>query len=182
MKCTRHEWRKTGFNKMFDIAKDEHCKKCGIKKGNEFNTIKFKKLFDNAIIPDYMTDGAVGFDIHSLIELAIAPGGVGLITTGLEVEVPKGSELTIRQRSGLSKNYPNYISIGIGTIDQDYRGEIMVPVTNNNEFHNFEIKIGDRIAQGIVSPIIKCVIEEVDDLSETKRGKGGFGSTGGTTK
>jgi dUTP pyrophosphatase len=180
MVCTKHVWKGTTFNPSFNNY--DYCGECGIKRGDEYNTLKFKKLSKNAIIPQYMTEGSVGFDIHSLIDMILAPGGVGTITTGLAVEIPCGSELTIRQRSGLSKNYSNYIAIGIGTIDQDYRGEIMIPVVNNNEFHSFEIKIGDRIAQGIISPIIKCVIEEVDKLSDTERGEGGFGSTGGVTK
>jgi len=178
--CTKHEWKSTNFNKSF--CNYEYCGECGIRRGDDCNTIKFKKLNDSAIIPQYMTKGSVGFDIHSTIDMVIAPTAVGMITTGLAVEIPTGSELTIRQRSGLSKEYPNYIAIGIGTIDQDYRGEIMIPIANNNRFHNFEIKIGDRIAQGIVSPIIRCVIEEVDELSKTDRGEGGFGSTGGVTK
>jgi dUTP pyrophosphatase len=182
LKCTKHIWKRNNFNPSIEGSKKEFCINCGIERGNKYNTIKFKKLTDNAIIPQYMTDGSVGFDIFSNMEVVIAPTACGMITTGIAVEIPKNSEMTIRQRSGLSKKYPNYIAIGIGTIDQDYRGEIMIPIVNNNKFENFEIKIGDRIAQGIVSPIIKCVIEEVDKLSNTKRGTGGFGSTGGNTK
>ena len=104
-----------------------------------------------------------------------------MVSTALQVEIPKNSELTIRQRSGLSKTFPNYIAIGIGTIDTDYRGQILIPVINNSTI-DFIISKGMRIAQGIVSPIIRCVIEEVDKLSETDRGEGGFGSTGGVTK
>lgn len=180
MICTKHKWKNTQYHKSFNNY--EYCGECGIKRGDKFNTIKFKKLSDDAIIPQYMTDGAVGFDIYSTISFVLAVEGTGIVTTGIAVEIPKGSELTIRQRSGLSKTYPNYIAIGIGTIDQDYRGEIIIPVVNNNSMHMFKINIGDRIAQGIVSPVIKCVIEEVDELSDTTRGEGGFGSTGGTTK
>jgi len=180
MKCTKHVWKSTQFNKSFN--NHEYCVECGVRKGDDCNTIKFKKLSDNAIIPQYMTEGAVGFDIYSNISFILAPQGKGVVTTGLAVQIPCNSELTIRQRSGLSKQYPNYIAIGIGTIDQDYRGEILIPVVNNNPMDMFKINIGDRIAQGIVSPIIRCVIEEVDQLSDTARGKGGFGSTGGVTK
>jgi len=129
-----------------------------------------------------MTEGSVGFDIFANNSFILAPEGQGIVTTGLAVEIPYDSELTIRQRSGLSKIYPNYIAIGIGTIDQDYRGEIMIPIVNNHKMVHFEIKKGDRIAQGIVSPIIRCIVEEVDELSKTERGTGGFGSTGGTIK
>ena len=180
MKCTKHDWKTTQFNKSFKNF--EYCANCKITRGGDWNTIKFKKLRDDAIIPEYMTTGAVGFDIYSNISFVLAPEGTGIVTTGLSVQIPCNSELTIRQRSGLSKLYPNYIAIGIGTIDQDYRGEIQIPVINNNPMGMFKINIGDRIAQGIVSPIVKCVIEEVDELSDTERGEGGFGSTGGVTK
>ena len=180
MKCTKHVWKSTQFNKSFN--NHEYCGECGIRKGDECNTIKFKKLSDDAIIPQYMTEGSVGFDIYSTNSFVLEPQGSGMVTTGLSVQIPTNTELTIRQRSGLSKLHPNYIAIGIGTIDQDYRGEIMIPVINHNPGTAFIINVGDRIAQGIVSPIIRCVIEEVDELSDTARGKGGFGSTGGVTK
>lgn len=179
MKCSRHDWKSTQFNKSF--YNYEYCSICKVPRGNEFNTIKFKKLSDDAIIPEYMTEGAVGFDIYSTISFILACEGVGTVTTGLAVQIPTNTELTIRQRSGLSKVYPNYIAIGIGTIDQDYRGEIMIPVVNNNPMDSFVINVGDRIAQGIVSPIVRCIVEEVDELTDTIRGEGGFGSTGGVT-
>ena len=140
--------------------------------------IKFKKLRENAIIPKYMTDGSVGFDICAANNMTLAPQGVGIVNTGIAVQIPENTELTIRQRSGLSIRYPNYIEICIGTIDFDYRGEILVPVINNNPSFNFVIKAGDRIAQAILSPIIRAEIEEVDELDDTGRGAGGFGSTG----
>lgn len=178
MKCSRHKWKSTQFNKSFHNY--EYCGECGIQKGDEFNTIRFKKLTDNAIIPEYMTEGAVGFDICSIISFTLKPQVTGLVSTGLAVQIPNNTELTIRQRSGLSKTFANYIAIGIGTIDQDYRGQILIPVVNNSTI-DFIISKGMRIAQGIVSPIVRCVIEEVDKLSYTERGEGGFGSTGGTT-
>jgi dUTP pyrophosphatase len=179
MNCSKHKWKSTKYHKSFNNY--EFCDYCKIVRGDEFNTIKFKKLDDTAIIPEYMTDGAAGFDIHAYNEFKIPPQGTGIVSTQLAVEIPKMSELTIRQRSGLSKTYPNYIAIGIGTIDQDYRGQILIPVVNNSTI-DLIISKGMRIAQGIVSPIIRCVIEEVDELSETTRGEKGFGSTGGTTK
>lgn len=179
MKCTKHDWKSTQFNKSFHNY--EYCYICKIKRGDEFNTIKFKKLSDDAVIPQYMTEGAVGFDIYSTISIALKPQKTGMVSTGLAVQIPINTELTIRQRSGLSKTFPNYIAIGIGTIDTDYRGQILIPVVNNSTME-FNITKGMRIAQGIVSPIVKCVIEEVDELSDTVRGEGGFGSTGGITK
>jgi dUTP pyrophosphatase len=179
MKCSKHDWKSTQFNKSFHNY--EYCCICKIKRGNEFNTIKFKKLSDDATIPQYMTDGAVGFDIYSTISITLKPQKTGMVSTGLAVQIPANTELTIRQRSGLSKIFPNYIAIGIGTIDTDYRGEILIPVVNNSTME-FNISKGTRIAQGIVSPIVRCVIEEADKLSDTVRGEGGFGSTGGITK
>lgn len=141
--------------------------------------IKFKKLYEDVNLPKYATDGSVGFDIESYSSMTLAPEGVGFISTGLAVQIPENTELTIRQRSGISKEYPNYISIGIGTIDWDYRGEIMIPVINNNPFENFIIDKGVRIAQAILSPVIRAELELVEELDmNTERGTGGFGHTG----
>jgi dUTP pyrophosphatase len=141
--------------------------------------LKITKVLPNAIIPKYATDGSVGFDLHACDDMSLYPGDIRMVHTGLVVEVPEGFEMQIRQRSGLSLKFPNYIAIGVGTIDQDYRGEIMIPVMNNNNLGTFfEIREGDRIAQAIISPIIQVEIEEVDMLTSTERGDGGFGSTG----
>jgi len=179
MICTKHDWKSTQFNKSF--YNYEYCSICKIPRGDESNTLKFKKMYMDVIIPQYQTKGSVGFDIHAYNEFSLPPQGWGVVTTGLKVQIPCDSEMTIRQRSGLSKSFPNYIAIGIGTIDTDYRGQIMIPVVNNSTI-DFVISKGMRIAQGIVSPIIRCIVEEVDELSDTERGEGGFGSTGGTTK
>lgn len=140
--------------------------------------LKWKKLHKDAIIPKYMTQGSVGFDLYSIEDKLIFYGGKPkFVRTGLAVEIPHGHQMTVRQRSGLSLRFPNYIAIGVGTIDFDYRGELKVPVMNHN---NFVIKIhkGDRIAQGIISPIVQCLMFEVNKLSDTDRGTGGFGHTG----
>ena len=139
--------------------------------------VKIKKLEYNAIIPKYMTNGAVAFDIHSLRSICLWPDEQEIIYTGIAVDVPQGYELQIRQRSGLSIKYPNYIVIGVGTIDQDYRNEIMVPIINRSK-NNWLITEGDRIAQAILSPIVIANFIEVEELSETERGINGFGSTG----
>jgi len=101
-----------------------------------------------------------------------------MVNTGIAVRIPDGYEMTVRQRSGLSKLFPNYIAIGIGTIDIGYVGEIIVPIVNNTKDKNFIINIGDRIAQGIVSPVLNPEIVEVNELIPTERGSNGFGSTG----
>lgn len=140
--------------------------------------LKFKKLDPDAVLPKYMTPGAVGFDLFSISEFQLECGGRTMARTGLAVEVPEGYELQIRARSGLSVNFPNYFSIGVGTIDQDYRGELTVPIYNHDPFYHMVIKKGDRIAQAILNAIEKPEILEVEELSETERGEGGFGSTG----
>ena len=140
--------------------------------------IKFKKMYDDVIIPQYMTDGSVGFDIHAYNEFTLGYNKMGMVSTGLRVQIPENTELTVRQRSGLSWTYPNYIAIGIGTIDFDYRGQIMIPIVNNQPKMDFIITKGMRIAQCILSPIIQAVIQLTDNLDETERNEGGFGSTG----
>ncbi len=140
--------------------------------------ICFKKLRPDAITPKYMTKGAVAFDISSVEYCILDPGDKAFIHTGLAFQVPEGYEMTVRQRSGISLKFPNYITIGVGTIDTDYRGEIMIPVKNNNPVETFSIVKGLRLAQCVVSPIEQCKIVEVDELDETVRGSGGFGHTG----
>jgi dUTP pyrophosphatase len=140
--------------------------------------LKVMKLHPKAVIPKYQTRYSSGFDVHSIEDVTFAPGGTGLVRTGLAFELPCSTELQVRQRSGISLRYPNYINNAPGTIDEDYRGELIILINNNNMFDNFTIHIGDRIAQCIVSPVIRGVIEEVKELPETERGDGGFGHTG----
>ena len=139
--------------------------------------IKIKKLHKDAKIPKYMTDGSAGFDFYSIEEAEIFPGQIKNIHTGLSVQIPENTVLDVRQRGGFSLLFPNYISIGVGTVDSDYRGEVMIPVVNNTKGIMKIIK-GQRIAQGVLTPVIKAQIKEVRKLDETKRGTGGFGHTG----
>ena len=139
--------------------------------------LKIKKLNREAIIPAYQTSLAAGFDLHSIQDCVIKPMERKLIKTGLAFEIEEGYEVQIRPRSGLAFKYGVSVLNSPGTIDADYRGEIMVLLINlGNE--EFEIKKGDRIAQAVVVPVIQAEFEEVDKLSDTERGKGGFGSTG----
>ena len=139
--------------------------------------LKIKKLNREAIIPAYQTSLAAGFDLHSIQDCVIKPMERKLIKTGLAFEIEEGYEVQIRPRSGLAFKYGVSVLNSPGTIDADYRGEIMVLLINlGNE--EFEIKKGDRIAQAVVAPVIQAEFEEVDKLSDTERGKGGFGSTG----
>lgn len=144
--------------------------------------IKIKKIDEKAVIPKYATKGSVAFDLHALINndsgsIRLHPGHNFMIKTGLAFEIPKGYEMQVRQRSGISVKYPNYIAIGTGTIDQDYRGEIMIPVVNNSK-SLFYINTGMRLAQAIISPVMIANFMIVDELEKTKRGAGGFGHTG----
>lgn len=140
--------------------------------------MKIMKVRDNAIIPTYATTGSVGMDLYSVDEFFMVPKGQALVHTGIAMEIPEGYEVQIRQRSGISVNFPNYIKIGVGTIDWDYRGEIIIPVKNNSDHDMFRILEGMRIAQAIVAPVVRVEIEEVKELSETGRASGGFGHTG----
>ena len=141
--------------------------------------VLIKKLHPAVKLPVYETDGASGMDLMAFIKetIIVKPKTSSLIPTGLSVAFEKNYEIQIRPRSGLAIN--NNISVlnTPGTIDSDYRGEIKVIIYNhgNNEFI---VNNDDRIAQMILTPIVKMNLEETNNLPETIRGKGGFGSTG----
>ncbi len=144
--------------------------------------LKLKRL-DNAKdipLPGYMTEGAVGMDIYAAVEsdIILEPGQRALIPTGICIELPEGFEAQIRPRSGLAIKYGIGMLNSPGTIDPDYRGEIKVILINLGE-RPFRIKKGDRIAQMVISRVVKADISEVDELSPTDRGEKGFGHTGG---
>ncbi|QCT94447.1 dUTP diphosphatase [Caminibacter mediatlanticus TB-2] len=139
--------------------------------------LKVKKLKNDAILPKYQTDEAAGFDLHSIENVVIKVGERKLISTGLAFEIEKGFEAQIRPRSGLAFKYGITVLNSPGTIDSDYRGEIKVLLINLGE-EDFEIKKGDRISQVVIAPVIQAEIIEVEILSNTQRGSGGFGSTG----
>jgi len=141
-------------------------------------TVKFKKLRPDAAIPSYKTAGAAGFDLSSAEDELVYPGQTMLIKTGLAVEVPPGYELQIRPRSGVSLNTPLINKNTIGTIDSDYRGEIGI-VVHNLGIKPWPIMKGERIAQGVIKAVPEVEIVEALFLSDTERGAGGFGSTGG---
>ncbi len=142
--------------------------------------IKFRKVREDARVPEYKTEGAACADLYAVIDrwdyTYIQPSGTEVIPTGLEVEVPEGYELQIRARSGLASQ-GIILSNGVGTIDSDYRGEVGVILTNTSP-NVVRINTGDRVAQCCLSPITRIGFEEVEELSETKRGVGGYGSTG----
>ena len=141
--------------------------------------VLIKKLSHNAKIPIYKTDGSSGMDLMALIEnkITIAPYKSALIPTGLSVAIPDDTEIQIRPRSGLAAKSNITVLNTPGTVDSDYRGELKVILFNNGE-KDFIVNNGDRIAQMVLMPILKVEFEEVNELPETIRGSGGFGSTG----
>ncbi len=140
--------------------------------------LKVKKLNIDAHLPEYATEGSAGMDFKALHNYDIYPGDNPVaVQTGIAVELPPGYEMRIQPRSGLSLLHPNYISNSPGCIDADYRGEVCILVVNKG-WDLWRIKAGDKIAQGIVSKVKRCVIREVEELSMTERGDGGMGSTG----
>ena len=141
--------------------------------------ILVKKLDPSIELPAYKTEGASGMDLMAFIKepINISPNSSYLVPTGLSVAISENYEIQIRPRSGLAAK--NNISVlnTPGTIDSDYRGEIKVIIFNHSK-QNFIINNGDRIAQMILNPILKMELEETDNLPDTVRGEGGFGSTG----
>ena len=141
--------------------------------------ILIKRLSKDVLLPKYETDGSSGMDLAAYLEdeILIKPGKTAIIPTGLSVSVPNSFEIQIRPRSGLAAK--NQISVlnTPGTIDADYRGELKVILINHSE-KIFKVKRGLRIAQMVLCPVIKATLKDVETLDETKRGLGGFGSTG----
>lgn len=143
--------------------------------------VLFKKAHAAAQLPAYATDGAAGADVYSVDQVIMRPGARGLIRTGLLCEVPKGFEIQVRPRSGIA--FKNGITVlnAPGTIDSDYRGELCVLLLNTSG-ESFQIDVGDRIAQIVIAPVKRAKFGWVEELSETDRGAGGFGSTGVSEK
>ena len=141
--------------------------------------VLIKKLFPEVKLPTYKTSGASGMDLMAFIKLPITikPKTSCLIPTGISMAFAEDYEIQIRPRSGLAvKNNISVLS-SPGTIDSDYRGEIKVIIYNHGN-KDFVINNNDRIAQMILTPVVKMEFEETDKLPQTMRGKGGFGSTG----
>jgi dUTP pyrophosphatase len=141
--------------------------------------ILIKRLSKEVSLPKYETSGSSGMDLAANIDanISIDPGKTAIIPTGLALSIPKGFEVQIRPRSGLAAKQKISVLNTPGTIDADYRGEIKVILINLGQ-DSFKVEKGLRIAQMVVCPIVQAQLKEVNDLSETERGKGGFGSTG----
>jgi dUTP pyrophosphatase len=157
--------------------------------------VKIKKLHEDAVIPQYAKPGDSGFDFVALEDTVITPQSTVMVKTGIAVEIPEGFELQVRPRSGTSFKTPLRVSNSPGTVDSGYRGPCNVLLTNTAQFNasvsikspfddawydnNTQfIKKGDRIAQGVICPVIRAEFELVDELSDSERGVSGFGSSG----
>lgn len=166
--------------------------------------VKIKRLHPDAVIPKYATELAAGFDLVAVGDVIISPGETELIPLGFAVEIPEGFEMQIRPRSGVTWRTKLRVGNSPGTVDGDFRGEVKVIVDNiaqDPQFYDaypwkidgsvdqsydgegcaydtYIIRKGDRIAQGVIAPVCRADFIEVDELGETERGDGGFGSTG----
>jgi len=141
--------------------------------------VKFLRLphGEGLDLPRYETADASGMDLRSAETFKLFHGQTKIFTTGFAVEVPVGFELQVRSRSGLAAKHGVFVTNGIGTIDADYRGELMVILSHLGR-NAYEIERGERIAQLVLCPVIQGVPQEVSVLSDTARGSGGLGSTG----
>lgn len=142
-------------------------------------TINIKKINENAKIPTFGSEFAAGFDLYACNteNITIQPGKTVLIHTGLAMEIPVGYGGFVYARSGLATKKGLAPANKVGVIDADYRGEIMVALHNQSETEQ-QVAAGERIAQMVIAPFLKVDFNEVDNLEETVRGAGGFGSTG----
>lgn len=129
-------------------------------------------------LPAYATAGAAGMDVLAAEDVDVPSGGRHAVATGIAMAIPEGFEIQVRPRSGLALKHGISLPNTPGTIDSDYRGELKVIVINHGA-DVFAIRRGDRIAQLVLAPVVRGDWVEVDDLDETIRGEGGFGSTGG---
>ena len=143
-------------------------------------TIKFKKLNEDAVVPKYAYELDSGFDLYSVEKFVVPPFGRVLIPTGLSFDLPEGYEIQVRTKSGLAVNLGLMVSNSPGTVDRGYLGEIKVPLFNMNN-NSLTIEKGMKVAQAVLCPVVcgKFVeFEQLNDLGTSERGDKGFGSTG----
>ena len=141
--------------------------------------VLIKKLDPNVVLPAYKTNGASGMDLMAFIDkpIKIVPNSSYLVPTGLSMAFSEDYEVQIRPRSGLAAKNNITVLNTPGTIDSDYRGEIKIILFNHGK-EDFLINNKDRVAQMVLTPVVKIKLEETDNLPDTLRGEGGFGSTG----
>ncbi|UKL30043.1 dUTP diphosphatase protein [Bacillus phage PK2] len=137
--------------------------------------VKIKKLHKDAVVPFYAKQGDAGFDLVTTEKVTIPPHSYGKAPLGLAFELPEGYELQIRNRSGVTSK--SWIRVQLGTVDSGYRGEVSVMIDNPSDFP-VTIEKGFRIAQGVVNELPNVRLVEVEELGQSERGAGGFGSTG----
>lgn len=142
-------------------------------------TLRLKRLHSGASEPAYQTAGAAGLDLAACLDapVSLAPGEIIAVPTGWAVAIERGYEGQVRPRSGLATKHGITVPNAPGTIDCDYRGELRVALINLGRT-TFEITHGMRIAQLVISPVVRATVITTTDLDETERGSGGFGSTG----
>ena len=141
--------------------------------------VQVRRLQSDLPLPEYASEGSAGLDLRAALETpcTLAPGERRLIPTGLEIALPPGFEAQVRPRSGLAFKRGVTVLNSPGTIDSDYRGEIGVILINHGT-ESVTLERGERIAQMVVAPVTRLVWDEVEDLDATRRGRGGFGSSG----
>lgn len=142
--------------------------------------LKIKKLKENAKIPKTATNGSAGMDLYACIDapITLEPGQLAIVPTGIAIELPDNScAAFLYARSGLGVKHGICLSNGVGVIDSDYRGEVCAGLCNVSD-KPYTIEPDERICQMVIAPVLVPQIVEVDELSDTQRGEGGFGSTG----
>lgn len=140
--------------------------------------VKTLPHFEGLTLPAYATDGAAGMDVLAAEDVTLPAGGRHAVATGLAFAIPPGFEIQVRPRSGLALKHGISVPNTPGTIDSDYRGELKVILINHGAA-DFEVRRGDRIAQLVLAPVTRANWLPVEELDQTGRGEGGFGSTGG---
>lgn len=140
-------------------------------------TLKVKLIHEDAKLPNRANEGDAGMDLYSIEEIVIPAGKSALIRTGIEMELPRGTEAQVRPRSGLALKHSITVLNSPGTIDEGYRGEVRVILINHG-LEDFTVEKHMRIAQMIIAPVLQVKIEQTETLTESDRGRGGFGSSG----
>nr|XP_023012863.1 deoxyuridine 5'-triphosphate nucleotidohydrolase-like [Leptinotarsa decemlineata] len=156
-------------------AKEQNNSKMPSKENGVALKLRYSKVVPEAYIPTKGSLKAAGYDLRSAFDITVPARGKALVDTGLKIELPEGCYGRIAPRSGLAVK--NFIDVGAGVVDEDYRGVLKVVLFNHSDT-DFEVRSGDRIAQLICEKIYYPVLEEVQELTATERGEGGFGSTG----
>ncbi len=139
--------------------------------------VRVRRLSDAAVVPGFARAGDAGMDLCASADVRLAPGEWKLVPTGIAIELPSGTEAQVRPRSGLALKYGVTVLNAPGTVDEGYRGEVGVILINHGR-EPFDVVVGARIAQLVVLPRLSVDIVEVDALTHTERGAGGFGSSG----